>query len=265
MEILLFLLLAFSGSFLTASLSVWFLHPKGFATIWHGYCHQAYQILPSSFQKKLAKPLLLTGFKEENVQQWWGQRLLIVGIALVFLVVLPSVLFKSVVLLGVLWSWQGYLSAGQRAKKRQQEAVYALPLLMDGLAMLVGTGAPLIAALSHSVKEMSPHALRQELNILLQNVRLGLRFEEALDVFCQRLPCPEIRLFSNLLLQSSKQGGSLAPLLEQQAQIRREIMTAEIEQLAQESPVKLLFPLAFFIFPATMLPFIGVIYAKIAF
>ncbi|MCC5854861.1 MAG: type II secretion system F family protein [Idiomarina sp.] len=163
-----------------------------------------------------------------------------------------------------LWCcWLPILNAGRRSKLRQRQAVCALPATMELLAMLLGAGYPLVAALKKSFSHYRDHPLQDELKRVVNLVRTGTSFADAMNAFNDRLPTPEIRVFSNLLLQSSQQGSGLSTLLEKQAQVRREVMAAEIEQRAQESPVRLLFPLALFIFPATLVPFIGVIAAKI--
>jgi len=248
---------------ITASLTAWFTSISGHALWWPRLCTVIFAQLPSPMRVKFTNIMTLAGYSEPAVALWFGKA------SLLTLLVTLAMLVKShgaLQLLGitlVLWSWLPLISAGRSAAARQREAVLALPVVMDALAMLLATGVPLVSALQRAMSRNRSNALQDELRMVLQNIRMGTSLADALELFCLRLPRAEIRLFANLLLQSSQQGNSLGPLLEQQAATRREITAAEVEQYAQEAPVRLLGPLAICIFPATILPFVGVIVAKV--
>lgn len=162
-----------------------------------------------------------------------------------------------------LWSLAPLLQAKRLSAQRQQHAVWALPGVMDGLAMLLATGTPLVVALQKLLEKSPTNTLHEELKKVIQQVRTGMTFTQALEQLCVRIPCAEIRLFATMLQQSSMQGNSLVPLLEQQAELRRQVIAAEIEEYAQEAPVRLLAPLALCILPATVIPFVVLIIVKV--
>ncbi|RUO43917.1 hypothetical protein CWE15_01660 [Aliidiomarina taiwanensis] len=248
----------------SAAVIYWVTQPEGHRKWWPMWCAYFFRWVPQPVANTLRQPLILAGYSSKQVESWFGRVVvttLLGGGIIVAFSSFPLQLGGAALLIYV---WLPYLNAGRHAKRRQQEAVYALPVVMDGLAMLLVTGVPLVSALQRSMSQHKSHALQEELQVVLQDIRMGTSLAQALEGLCQRLPRPEIRLFANLLLQSSQQGNSLAPLLEQQAKVRREVTTADLEQYAQEAPVRLLGPLALCIFPATILPFIGVIVMKVS-
>ena len=151
-------------------------------------------------------------------------------------------------------------------KQSAQQARYALPAFMDTLAMLLTAGFPLTLALQKLLQqapEKSCNALHLEIRTVLQRVRRGESFTESILRLRKRLPGPEMAMFVSLLVQSNSYGGRLAELLSAQAEVGRLQIAEEFESKAQEAPVRLLLPLILFIFPATLLPFTGVIIGKV--
>lgn len=151
-------------------------------------------------------------------------------------------------------------------KKSAQQARDALPAFMDTLAMLLTAGFPLTSALQKLLQQVpakSFNALHLEMRVVLQRARRGESFAASVLQLRKRLPSPEMAMFVSLLVQSNRYGGRLAELLNSQAELGRLQIAEEFESKAQEAPVRLLLPLVLFIFPATLLPFIGVIIGKV--
>jgi len=218
--------------------------------------------LPKGLQHALAQPFLLAGLQMNSIHGWL-LRIMCVLLLLTFSLLLGApVVVQGALLLLLFACLRPLLVAGKQAKIRQQQAVYGLPIIMDALALLLATGVPLMTALQKGLGQRQ-NPLYSELRNVLYQVRTGVSFQDALTNLCERLPRAEIRSFANLLLQASQQGNSLVALLEQQAAVRRELTAAAVEKQAQETPVRMLGPLALFIFPATIIPFIGVIAAKV--
>lgn len=177
--------------------------------------------------------------------------------------------------------WQRLQHYGQQLRRRQlrqqnaQQARFALPACMDTLAMLLAAGYPISSALQQVVQQANEVAvasrnavakvnpLYQQLALVLARVRRGESLGQALAELKQSLPGAEVAMFVSLLIQANQYGGRLSELLTAQAELRRQQIAEEIETKAQEAPVRLLFPLIMFIFPATLLPFIGVIIGKV--
>ena len=91
--------------------------------------------------------------------------------------------------------------------------------------------------------------LRDEFARLMRDVRAGRARSEALRELATRLDMPAVSNFVTTLIQAEATGMSLGPILRAQAEQRRTERFAQAEKLAMQAPVKLLFPLLFFIFP----------------
>ena len=83
----------------------------------------------------------------------------------------------------------------------------------------------------------------------MRDMRAGRPRSEALRELADRLDMPPVSSFVATLIQAEATGMSLGPILRAQAEQRRTERFARAEKLAMEAPVKLLFPLLFFIFP----------------
>lgn len=191
-----------------------------------------------------------------------------IGCLLIFMMMFRSLmyLFSHSRLQERLLASYRFLFQRQLMKKAAQQARYALPAFMDTLAMLLSAGFPLTSALQKLLQQIptqSANALHLEMGSVLQRVRRGEGFAESMLQLRKRLPGPEMAMFVSLLVQSNRYGGRLAELLHAQAELRRVQIAEEIESKAQEMPVRLLLPLIVFIFPATLLPFIGVVMGKV--
>jgi tight adherence protein C len=73
---------------------------------------------------------------------------------------------------------------------------------------------------------------------------------------------PAVASFVATLIQAETTGMHLGPMLRAQADQRRTERFARAEKLAMEAPVKLLFPLLFFIFPCVFVIFMFPIVVK---
>ncbi|MCL4410766.1 MAG: type II secretion system F family protein [Gammaproteobacteria bacterium] len=155
------------------------------------------------------------------------------------------------------------LDARQLRIQRLHRVRCQLPAMMELLAMLLTAGLPLMAAMQQLLSQGRQNALQQELRLVVAAVRTGEPWVNAMQNFRQRNPVAEVSMFVTMLIQSSQHGGALSGLLGEQAASFRQTLAEEVEQQAQELPVRLLLPLIVFVFPATMLPFIGIIAAKV--
>lgn len=155
------------------------------------------------------------------------------------------------------------LNARQLRQQRLHQVRCQLPAMMELLAMLLTAGLPLMAAMQQLLSQGSHNSLQKELRMVVAAVRTGEPWVTAMQRFRERNPVAEVSMFVTMLIQSSQHGGALSGLLGEQAASFRQTLAEEVEQQAQELPVRLLLPLIVFVFPATMLPFIGIIAAKV--
>lgn len=181
---------------------------------------------------------------------------------LVLWIGLAGFCLSFVVTVALMWV-MAWLQARQSRRRRIELVRCQLPATMELLAMLVSAGLPLVSALQQLLSRSASSAMHQELNLVLAAIRTGDSMVTAIQRLRTRNPSAEMSMFVTMVIQSSQYGGALATLLTEQAGAFRQALAEEVEQRAQELPVRLLLPLIIFIFPATMLPFIGVIVAKV--
>lgn len=169
-------------------------------------------------------------------------------------------------LVGLLTTLGVWLPIGRTiTAKRQHQArlLTALPAQLDVLAMLLSAGQPLLSSFEQASRGATPTALQTELLWVVGQVRAGEPLQRAIQSLAERNPSREVRLFCHALQHARESGAGLADILQQQAEQRRQELFLMAERRAMEAPVKMMFPLLIFIFPATILVLGVVLAAKI--
>jgi tight adherence protein C len=138
-----------------------------------------------------------------------------------------------------------------RAASRQRALLRQLPFYLDLVTLSVEAGLNLGAALAQAVDRGPPGPMRDELALLLRDLRAGRPRDEALRALAERTRLPAVSNLVAALATAQKQGASLGPILRAQAEQRRTERFLRAEKLAMEAPVKMLVPLVLFIFPGT--------------
>jgi tight adherence protein C len=146
--------------------------------------------------------------------------------------------------------WVGY-----QGKRRREQIMLSLPDGLDLMVICVEAGQGLNAALLRVGIEMRRHApaLSDELQMVNYEIRMGLSRGQALRNFASRTGVEEARALAAVLIQSDKLGTSVARPLRVHAQSMRTRRRQRAEEAARKTPVKLVFPLVFLIFPELLL------------
>ena len=150
-----------------------------------------------------------------------------------------------------------------RAKQRQGEIARDLPEALDLLAITVEAGLGLEQALT-IVTENLPGPLGVEFTRMLREIELGVRRREALTNLRARTSVSELSSFVVALIQADQVGAPIADVLRAQAAQVRLKRRQRAREKAAQTPVKILFPLIFFIFPALFVVVVGPGAIKIA-
>lgn len=140
--------------------------------------------------------------------------------------------------------------------KRRREMYHQLPEVMDLLSVSVAAGLGFDQAVAYVI-EKSEGALIDELEITRKEMLLGMSRKEALEGFAERCENVEISTFVTAVTQSEEMGASIKDVLHVQAETIRETHKQQVEEKAQQLPVKMLFPLALFIFPTIFIVLLG--------
>ena len=88
-------------------------------------------------------------------------------------------------------------------------------------------------------------------------IQLGLSAGEALKKMAERCGLSEVRDRANVWLQSERFGASMVKALRTHAETGRQERQQQIEELAQKTAVKILFPTLLCIFPAIFIVLLG--------
>jgi len=217
--------------------------------------------------KELKKTLVRAGiFNEKAVSFFFGAKL---GLALGLPILAMPFIFGKVVpgalrppaFLGLMMA--GYffptLILNRLVEARQKKIQEGLPDALDLLVVCVEAGQGLNAALKRvagDLKLTNP-ALCKELTLVNLEINAGLERETALRNLAERTGVEEVASLCSMLIQSDRFGTSMGQALKVQSETLRTNRRQRLEELAAKTPVKLVFPLLLFIFPALMVVIIG--------
>lgn len=144
----------------------------------------------------------------------------------------------------------------QRIQARQKAILKGLPSFLDLLTVSVEAGLGFDAALSKvTSREQGP--LVEEFQRVLQEIRMGKARRDALKDVGGRTEVKELSSFLSALIQADQLGVSVGNVLRVQAQQMRRSRRQRAEEAAMKAPIKMLFPLVFFIFPSLFIVLLG--------
>jgi tight adherence protein C len=153
--------------------------------------------------------------------------------------------------------WYPLIWVNDQVKKRHLQISRALPYSLDLLTLSVEAGLDFTGALAKVVEKGKVSPLREELQIVLKQLKMGKTREEGLKAMIVRVDLPPLTTFVTALIQADKMGTSLGKVLRIQSTQLRIDRTQRAEKLAGEAPVKMLFPLIACIFPTVFMVLFG--------
>lgn len=133
--------------------------------------------------------------------------------------------------------------------KRRKTILRQLPDVLDLLCISVQAGLSFDGAMA-KVTEKMKGPLTEECGKMLRDVRMGMTRRLALTNLAERCKIQEVYLFTAAVIQSDRLGVSMAKTLAIQSENMRERRRQAVKEQALKAPVKMLLPLAVFIFPA---------------
>jgi len=134
-------------------------------------------------------------------------------------------------------------------RKRQKLIQRQLPEFLDLLCVSVQAGLAFDGGVSKIVSRMKGPFI-DECVRMQRDVRMGMPRARSLRQMAQRCDVQEVYLFTTAVIQAERLGTSMANTLENQANNMRERRRQHAKAEALKAPVKILFPLVLFIFPA---------------
>lgn len=168
----------------------------------------------------------------------------------------PRDMLLTVVLAGAgVWMlprlWLGF-----KVSARQKQIERSLPDALDLITICVEAGLTLEAALARVVsRKKGP--LSDELGRALQEIAMGKARARALRDVAKRTGVADLQSIIAALVQAEEMGSSIGNVLRVQSDSARVKRQQRAQEQAMQAPVKMLFPLVFFIMPAMFVVILG--------
>jgi tight adherence protein C len=184
----------------------------------------------------------------------------VIGYRLLATVLLPALVYVafgvhslSGVLMVAIAAFAGWilpLTIIQRQARQRVDTIdRSLPDLIDLLCVMVEAGLSFPSSLRMASEQFGP-PLSDELRLTLQEQTMGLSVDEALSHMADRADTPAMKAFVRAMSQGEKMGISTGQIMRNLAGEMRNRRRSRAEEKAQKTPVLMLFPLVFLIFPA---------------
>lgn len=139
-----------------------------------------------------------------------------------------------------------------KINSRQKQVRKAMPDALDLLTVCVEAGLGFDAAMS-KVNEKWDNELSLAFGRVIREIQLGKLRREALRDMADRLGLAEMTSFVAAVIQSEMLGVSMAKVLRIQSDQMRINRRQRAEEEAHKAPIKMIFPIGLFIFPALMI------------
>ena len=141
-------------------------------------------------------------------------------------------------------------------QRRQRNILKALPDALDLLTICVEAGLGFDMAMDR-VQSKWDNELALIFARVLREMQLGKLRRDALRDMANRVGITELSSFVAAVIQSEQLGVSMANVLRVQSDAMRVRRRQLAEEEAQKAPIKMLFPMAFLIFPSLLIILLG--------
>jgi tight adherence protein C len=217
-------------------------------------------------KKRLEKAGLLKNTTPEN---WLYTRLMVTIILstlfglLIYLI--ETNFFKSLIIvlfmmLLINTYFNFYIS--KRINARKRIIVRELPYTLDLITVSVEAGLSFDGAMTRVIANISGE-LCDEFSKTLKEMRMGIQRKVALKNMSDRCEVKELSMLLTSLIQADDLGVGLSNVLRVESEGLREHRKQVAREKAMKAPIKMLFPLIFFIFPSIFIVILGPAIIKI--
>lgn len=142
------------------------------------------------------------------------------------------------------------------AQKRRAAIRTELPNALDQMLIAVQAGLGFEMAMGRAGNN-GKGPLADELIRTLQDIQVGRSRKDAYLALADRVDVPDVRSFVRAVVQADAYGVAIASVLKSQATDMRIKRKQRAEEHAMKMPVKMLFPLIFFILPCLFIVVLG--------
>jgi tight adherence protein C len=143
-----------------------------------------------------------------------------------------------------------------RIKRRQQAILRSLPDAIDMLTITTEAGLSFESGLQEIMTKWD-NELSREFGRTLRDIGMGSSRRNALSELAVRCGIPDVQSFVTALNQAEEMGVSIGRVLRTQSEDLRVRRRQRAYELANQAPVKIMFPLVFLIFPSIFAVLLG--------
>lgn len=222
------------------------------------------RLMPDHMNSKLSKMISEAGLASTITWREWRLISILSGI------VLPVMLIQVMVIMGMPFSnalmnciiigigtqfaMRYYLLS--KAKGRRSQIVSDLPDVLDLITVSVEAGLSFDGAIDRVASEASG-PLAYEFSLTLKELRMGKTRRDSLRRLSERCEVPDLTTLVGSIIQADELGVAIGKILRLQSEQMRERRKQRARENSMKAPIKMLFPLLFFIFPSILIVLIG--------
>ncbi len=178
----------------------------------------------------------------------------------------PSALIACYVVLAGVGYYGPKVWLSNQIARRQSKIAEAFPDALDLMVICVEAGLSLNSAIGRIGDELklAHKELSEEFHFLSLELRTGLSRQQALRNLSRRIGLDEVKNLVSVLIQTERFGTSVAQALSVLSESMRRTRQHKAEEKAAQLPVKLIFPLVFFIFPSLFVVILGPAFVRMS-
>jgi tight adherence protein C len=227
------------------------------------------RLVPASAAEvqKLQKKLMQAGFRSNHAPVIYRTIQLVTMAALPAMIAMTCAILARPLSSAVFWILAAFVVGffapryvlGRLIRSRQLRVRWGLADALDLMVISIEAGLGLNAAMvkvSSELKQVHPD-ISEEFELANLEIRVGRERDEALRNLAERTGVDDLRSLVAMLIQTDRFGTSIAKAIRVFSDSLRTKRRQRAEQAAQKAAVKLLFPLACFLFPTLFIAILG--------
>lgn len=227
------------------------------------------RLLPPSAAevRKLQKQLMQAGFRGPDAPIIYRAIQLAVMVSFPGAVAFGCAVMAYPIMNALLWILMAFVAGfflpryvlGKMIRSRQTRVRWGLADALDLMVISIEAGLGLNAAMMRVSEELKTvHSdISEEFELANLEIRVGRERDEALRNLAERTGVDDLRSLVAMLIQADRFGTSIARAVRAFSDSLRTKRRQRAEQAAQKAAVKLLFPLACFLFPTLFIAILG--------
>lgn len=227
------------------------------------------RLVPASAAEvqKLQKKLMQAGFRSNHAPIIYRTIQLLTMATLPTLIALTCAILARPLTSALFWILAAFIVGffapryvlGRLIRSRQLRVRWGLADALDLMVISIEAGLGLNAAMvkvSTELRQVHPD-ISEEFELANLEIRVGRERDEALRNLAERTGVDDLRSLVAMLIQTDRFGTSIAKAIRVFSDSLRTKRRQRAEQAAQKAAVKLLFPLACFLFPTLFIAILG--------